>query len=64
MESSFAEKDLRVPLHKNLNMIQQFALTAKKTNHVLGFISRSAAKRSREVILPLYLTFVVRSHLE
>lgn len=64
MESSFAEKDLRVLLHKNLNVIQQSAPTAKKTNHLLGCISRSVARRSGEVILPLYLTSVVRSYLE
>lgn len=54
VESSFAEKDLRVLLHNNLNMIQQSALTAKKTNHLLGCISRRAARRSGEVILAPY----------
>lgn len=63
MENSFAEKDLSVLLHKNLNTIQQSVLTAKKTIHLLGFTIRSAARRSREVIL-LYLTSIVRSHLK
>ena len=64
MESSFAEKDLRVLLHRNLNVIQQSALTAKNTNHLLGCISRSAARTSGEVILALYLTPIVKSHVE
>lgn len=64
LEKSFAEMDLRVLLHKNLNVIQQSALTAKKTNYLLGCTSKGAARSSGEVILPLYLTSIVRSHLE
>lgn len=61
-KNSFAEKDLRVLLHKNLNTIQQSVLTAK-TIHLLGFTIRSTARRFREVIL-LYLTSILRSHLK
>lgn len=53
-----------VLLHKNLNVIQQSALSAKKTNHLLGSINKSAARRSREVMLPLYLKSIVKSQLD
>ncbi|KGL80454.1 hypothetical protein N309_06295, partial [Tinamus guttatus] len=63
LESSSAEKDLRVMVDDKLTMRQQCALVAKKANGILGCIKKSISSRSREVILPPY-SALVRPHLE
>lgn len=59
LESSFAEKNLRILVDK-LNLSQQCALVANKATIILCCIGRS---RSREIVLPLY-SVLVRQHLE
>ncbi|PKU42097.1 pol- hypothetical protein [Limosa lapponica baueri] len=63
IESSPEEKDLGVLIDEKLNTSQQCVLAAQKAHRILGYIKRSVASRSREVILPFYST-PVRLHLE
>ena len=46
-----------------MNISEQCALTAKKTNAIMDCIKRSIASRSREMIYSLY-SVLMRPHLE
>ena len=51
MKRSSAEEALCILVDYRLTVNQECALVAKKANGILGCIKRSAASRSREVIL-------------
>ena len=57
------EKDLGVLVGNWLVISQQCDLVAQKANRILGYIAKSVASRSREVILPL-CSAMLRPHLE
>jgi len=60
VESSFAKKDLRIPVEKKMALSQRCALAAKKANSILGCIRNNIARRWTAVVLPLCLELVRR----
>jgi len=48
LESSLAEKDLRILVYSKVNMIQLCVLAVKKANSILGCIKKNTTSRLRE----------------
>ena len=63
LEESSTEKDLGVLIQSNLKPDKNIDEAVKKANRILGQIYRSIEFKSKECILPLYLS-LVRPHLE
>ncbi|KYO40735.1 hypothetical protein Y1Q_0012232 [Alligator mississippiensis] len=61
--STEAEKDFGVIIDSKMNMGHQFGDAVRKANRTLSCIHRCIMIRSKEVILPLYMT-LVRPQLE
>lgn len=56
--SSFAEKDMEVPVDTKLTKGQQCTLAAKKVSHLLGYTKQSITSRLRKVIILHYSALV------
>ncbi|KAJ7422488.1 hypothetical protein WISP_37703 [Willisornis vidua] len=58
LEISQPERDLGFLIDKKLNMMQQCAQMAKRSNDILACIRNSVTSRTNKVILPLYVALV------
>ena len=63
IESVQSVKDLGVTVESNLKFSKQCKEAAAKANRMLGFIKRNFTFKSKDIILPLYIS-LVRPHLE
>ncbi len=63
LDSVQCVKDLGVSIASNLKFLQQCKDAAGKANRMLGFLNRNSSFKNKDVILPLYSSFV-RPHLE
>ena len=57
------QKDLGIIINADLKVDKQVQASFNKANRVLGFIARNFTFKSKEIIIPLYLS-LVRPHLE
>ena len=53
LSNTASEKDLGIVVGHKLNMSQQCDVATKKANAILGFIKRSIASKSCEVLVPV-----------
>jgi len=63
IESCPVEKDVGILMDESLDMSQQYALAAQKTNSIRGCINRAVARRLTEVNVLVY-TDLMRPYLE
>lgn len=60
LEKGSLERELGVLVDNKLNLRQQHAVAAKRANDILECVKHSMiSKRSKEVILPLYVLLVI-----
>jgi len=63
LENSVEERDLGVIINQNLKSDSQVNQVAVKAHRILGMIYRTIENKTKDIILPLYLS-LVRPHLE